>query len=274
METFYTMKAPTSTRIRLFLARGPPGSATRPRGPSPTLPHHTCSHIQVEDSPVGTIFRGNLRADAGAPSHRTAKRSPLPSRHTSAETAIGPPAFFPMHLPAIARKLDRMPATLPRRCGLLEGAGEARQRIEEPTGRGPRRGAAAAHRGPVAPHSGAARGYAARFEPCVLVPALPCAWFPPSGSLAVGVGPRLCAGIAVTATLCAAVRRSGRREGAGVSGARPEGGKDAAVGRGLGSGPLLSLGVLVHRPWLRPLLLQYATPPLPSASRRTPHKLQ
>ena len=102
METFYTMKAPTSTRIRLFLARGPPGSA-HPRGPSPTLPHHTCSHIQVEDSPVGTIFRGNLRADAGAPSHRTAKRSPLPSRHTSAETAIGPPAFFPMHLPAIAR---------------------------------------------------------------------------------------------------------------------------------------------------------------------------
>ena len=38
----------------------------------------------------------------------------------------------------------------------------------------------------------------------MLVPALPCAWFPPSGSLAVGVGPRLCAGIAVTATLCAA----------------------------------------------------------------------
>jgi hypothetical protein len=73
---------------------------------------------------------------------------------------------------------------------------------------------------------------------------------------------------------CDPVRRSGRREGAGVSGARPEGGKDAAVGRGLGSGPLLSLGVLVHRAWLRPLLLQYATPPLPSASRRTPHKLQ
>lgn len=43
-----------------------------------------------------------------------------------------------------------------------------------------------------------------RFEPCVLVPAVPCAWFSPSGSLAAGVGPRLCAGIAVTATLCAA----------------------------------------------------------------------
>ena len=133
---------------------------------------------------------------------RTEQRSAHPCRPVT--QALKPLSLFPDALPAIARKLDRMPATLPRRCGLLEGAGEARQRIEEPAGRGPRRGAAAAHRGPVAPHSGAARGYAARFEPCVLVPALPCAWFPLSGSLVVGVGPRLCAGIAVTATLCAA----------------------------------------------------------------------
>ena len=41
METFYTMKAPTSTRIRLFLARGPPGSAHAPARPftHPASPH-------------------------------------------------------------------------------------------------------------------------------------------------------------------------------------------------------------------------------------------
>ena len=41
METFYTMKAPTSTRIRLFLARGPPGSAPAPARPftHPASPH-------------------------------------------------------------------------------------------------------------------------------------------------------------------------------------------------------------------------------------------
>jgi hypothetical protein len=102
-----------------------------------------------------------------------------------------------------------MPATLSRRCGLPEGAGEARQRIKESTGRGARRGAAAAHRGPVAAHARAARGYAARFEPCLLVPAQPClvpGWrvFSPLGLVAVGAVSRLCAGIAATATLCAA----------------------------------------------------------------------
>ena len=41
METFYTTKAPTSTRIRLFLARGPPGSAPAPARPftHPASPH-------------------------------------------------------------------------------------------------------------------------------------------------------------------------------------------------------------------------------------------
>ena len=69
IETFYTMKAPTPCRIRhtrRILSHGAPRSA-HPARPYPP-PNHTGSHLQVEDSPVGTIFRGNLRADAGAPS--------------------------------------------------------------------------------------------------------------------------------------------------------------------------------------------------------------
>ena len=206
---------------------------------------------------------------------RTAKRSPLPSSHTTADHTIvcprstGAPA---RHRP-LAAKLDRMPATLYRRCGLPEGSGEARQRIEESTGRGARRGAAAAHRGPVAAHARAARGYAVRFEPCLLVPAVPCAWVARVVSSRVsGRGRRF---KAVRGHSCNRdpVRRSGRREAAGVSGARPEGGRDAAVAWGPGSGFCLSLGVLVHHPWLRPFVLQCATPPPPSAPRRTPHKL-
>ena len=176
-----------------------------------------------------------------------------------------------MHLPAhraLAAKLDRMPATLPRRCGLLEGAGEARQRIEEPTGRGPRRGAAAAHRGPVAPHFGAARGYAARFGPCVLVPALPCAWFPPSGSLAVGVGPRLCAGIAVTATLCAA---AGDEKGPVFLALGP---KAAKMRQSAGDLVLALFSLLASSFTVLGYALSSFSTPLPSASRRTPHKLQ
>ena len=162
IETFYTMKAPTPSRIRhtrRILSHGAPRSA-HPARPYPP-PNHTGSHLQVEDSPVGTIFRGNLRADAGAPSRRTAKRSPLPSSHTTADHTIVCPRSTraPARHRPLAAKLDRMPATLSRRCGLPEGSGEARQRIEESTGRGARRGAAAAHRGPVAAHARAARGY-------------------------------------------------------------------------------------------------------------------
>ena len=82
------------------------------------------------------------------------------------------------------------------------------------------------------------------------------------------VGPsRPCTGIARCD--CDPVRRSGRREAAGLSGARPEGDRDAAIGWGSGSGCGISLGVLVHRPWLRPFLLQYATTALGTASPHT-----
>ena len=200
---------------------------------------------------------------------------PLPSSHTTADRHWLP-AVLPVHLPRhrpLAAQLDRMPATLSRRCGLPEGAGEARQRIEESTGRGARRGAAAAHRGPVAAHARAARGYAVRFEPCLLVPAVPCAWVARVVSSRVSGRGRRFKAVRWHSCNRDPVRRSGRREAAGVSGARPEGGRDAAVAWGPGSGFCLSLGVLVHHPWLRPFVLQCATPPPPSAPRRTPHKL-
>ena len=232
------------------------------------MPHHTCSHLQVEDSPVGTIFRGNLRADAGAPSHRTAKRSPLPSRHTSAETAIDRCTCPPSRARREARSDARYP---PPQMWSSRGC-----RRSSPTHRGAHRPRASQGcsccssrtRCPSLWRSSRVRctirTVRARASPALCLVS-------PLGL--VGRGRRSKA-VCRHSCHCDPVRRSGRREGAGVSGARPEGGKDAAVGRGLGSGPLLSLGVLVHRPWLRPLLLQYATPPLPSASRRTPHKLQ
>jgi hypothetical protein len=104
-------------------------------------------------------------------------------------------------------------------------------------------------------------------------PAVPCAWVARVFSTGVSGRGRRFKAVRRHSCNCDPVRRSGRREAAGVSGARPEGGRDAAVAWGLGSGFRLSLGVLVHRPWLRPFLLQYATPPLPSAPCRTPHKL-